>query len=139
MKSANEMELVALPGGRFAATASGIKLAEVWDSATRTHTHQLRGHTGKLRCVAALPGGLLAKGGEDKTARLWNAADGVHLKRHAGRVYSLAVLPDGRARKRLRRLHHSLVGCCDARLHRGAAARKQHMGCCRFKRRPPCE
>jgi hypothetical protein len=91
--------IAALPGGRFATAGYTTQLAEVWDAGTGQRLHQLRGHTGYVRCVAALPGGLLASGNDDKTVRIWNAATGAHvstLEGHTGTVFALAALPDGR-------------------------------------------
>jgi WD40 repeat protein len=91
--------IAALPGGRFATAGYFTYLAEVWDAGTGKCLHQLRGHTGSVRCVAALPGGLLASGSNDKTVRIWNAATGAHvstLEGHTDYVLALAALPDGR-------------------------------------------
>jgi WD40 repeat protein len=91
--------IAALPGGRFATAGWDTNLIEVWDAGTGARLHQLRGHTGNVRCVAALPGGLLASGSYDKTVRIWNATTGAHvstLEGHTNWVWALAALPDGR-------------------------------------------
>jgi hypothetical protein len=91
--------IAALSGGRFATAGGVTNLAEVWDAGTGARLHQLRGHTGYVWCVAALPGGLLASGSDDKTVRIWNAATGAHVSTLVGHKYSvfaLAALPDGR-------------------------------------------
>jgi WD40 repeat protein len=88
-----------LPGGRFATAGFYTKLVEVWDAGTGQRLHQLRGHTDFVRCVASLPGGLLASGSDDNTARIWNVATGAHvatLEGHTNWVTALAALPDGR-------------------------------------------
>ncbi len=92
--------IAALPGGRFATAGADTSL-EVWDAGTGQRFHQLRGHTGDVWCVAALPGGLLASGSidNDNTVRIWNAATGAHvatLEGHTDKVWALAALPDGR-------------------------------------------
>ena len=95
----NAMGIAALPGGQFATAGGNTKLVEVWDAGTGARLHQLRGHTDVVRCVAALPGGLLASGSFDKTVRIWNAATGAHvstLEGHKMRLWALAALPDGR-------------------------------------------
>ena len=93
-------KITALPGGRFATAGGGTMLVEVWDDAgTGQRLHQLRGHTVNVQCVAALPGGLLASGSDDKTVRIWNADTGAHvatLEGHGNAVHALAAFPDGR-------------------------------------------
>jgi WD40 repeat protein len=91
--------IAALPGGRFATAGWRTNLVEVWDAGTGQRLHQLRGHTDTVQCVAALPGGLLASGSNEKTVLIWNAATGAHvatLEGHTGMVVALAALPDGR-------------------------------------------
>ncbi len=60
----------------------------------------LRGHAGRVRCVAYLPDGLtLASAGDDKIVRLWDAASGRErqaLHEHQGMVGDLAFSPDGK-------------------------------------------
>src|SRR5262245_9362040 len=60
----------------------------------------LSGHEAGVHAVAFIGDGkLLATGSEDKTIRLWNAADGkviATLKGHTGGVQSLAPAPDGK-------------------------------------------
>lgn len=55
----------------------------------------LRGHTGSIWCLAALPDGRIASGSRDKTVRVWDAGEYTTLE-HPETVWCLAVLPDGR-------------------------------------------
>jgi len=60
----------------------------------------LKGHKGKVPCLAISPDGrLLASGSSDKTVRLWNLADGMLLKTIEGNrpIRCLAISPDGQA------------------------------------------
>ncbi len=97
--------IAALPGGQFAAAVGGSSAdtakcaVEVWDAGTGIRLHSLRGHADRVSCVAALPGGLLASGSNDKTVRIWSAATGAHeatLEGHTGKIVGLAALPSGR-------------------------------------------
>ena len=90
--------IAALPGGRFATAPGNASPAAVWDAATATRICELQGHTGNVRCVASVPGDLVATGSSDETVRIWRAATGVHvstLKGHTDCVNALAMLPDG--------------------------------------------
>jgi hypothetical protein len=90
--------IAALPGGRFAIAGWSDASASVWDAASRARVCELTGHSGRVRCVAPLPGGLVATGGSDATVRLWTTAAGapVATLQHGGDVWALAVLSDGR-------------------------------------------
>ncbi|MGL4462299.1 MAG: WD40 repeat domain-containing protein, partial [Planctomycetia bacterium] len=61
---------------------------------------ELRGHDALVYAVAFSPDGkMLASGGFDKKATLWNTDDGKSLRSweaHGGPVYSLAFAPDGK-------------------------------------------
>ena len=46
--------------------------------------------------LAALPNGLLANGGFDKTVRVWDVGARAVLQEHVWAVTALAALPDGR-------------------------------------------
>ena len=65
----------------------------------------LRGHTGSIWCLAALPDGRIASGSRDKTVRVWDAGKYTTLE-HPETVWCLSVLPDGRLAS----------GCADGRV-----------------------
>lgn len=93
------IRITALPGGQFATAGDMTNIVEVWDLDAGKRFKQLRGHTGGVCCVAALPGGFLAFGGLDNTVRIWNAGTGAlesTLEGHTFWVWALAVLRDGR-------------------------------------------
>jgi hypothetical protein len=85
--------------------------ARLWDVATGEEVRRFTGHTAPVRCVCFSPDGrqaLTAGGGRetwngwpvavDCTARLWDVAGGVELRRftgHAAPVVSVAFFPDG--------------------------------------------
>jgi len=101
-------EMAALSGGRLAIATGGVRgseeppTIEVLDARSGQRLHQLLGHTKAILCLAALPGGLLASGGDDnndnKPVRIWNVDTGAQvgtLEGHTSTVWSLAALPDG--------------------------------------------
>jgi WD40 repeat protein len=61
----------------------------------------LRGHTGRVLCVAEIPGrGLLLSGGLDRTIRVWDLRrmeEVGELREHRDRVTALVALPDERS------------------------------------------
>ena len=90
--------LAALSDGRFAAACGITNTIKLWDR-TLQRPLVLKGHGDSVNCVAALSGGLLMSGSDDKTVRIWNAATGAHvatLEGHTDCVHALAALPGGR-------------------------------------------
>jgi WD40 repeat protein len=59
----------------------------------------IKGHEGGVKAVAVTSDGRIVSGGDDKTARIWDARTGdqlLQLKGHESGVYAVAVTPDGR-------------------------------------------
>jgi WD40 repeat protein len=100
--------VAALPGGRLATAGYTCGAVSVWEAgALRQRVCELPkgAHTEGVASLAALPGGLLATGSDEKslgrnwTIGLWCAATGARvgtLDCERGHVYALAVLGDGR-------------------------------------------
>jgi WD40 repeat protein len=69
-------------------------------SGADAHLYIQSGHSSSINSAAFSPEGrLLLTGSSDRTARLWDAASGMELRRffgHTGRVNSVAFSPDGR-------------------------------------------
>jgi hypothetical protein len=84
-------------GTRYATTVLD-RIPVIWDRATNTELHRLRGHREDVQCVRfSLDGRLLATGGRDDVAIVWDAASGTLLRRlvgHAGTIDDLAFSPD---------------------------------------------
>ncbi len=82
--------------GKIAATGDAAGAIKLWDLATLKDPKVLSGHAAPVTGVALLEGKLVSIS-EDKTLRLWNAADGAELAKietpAAGT--SLVVLPAG--------------------------------------------
>ena len=88
------------PDGSLIATASG-DLTRIWDAAKGSSraTRTLTGHAAPTTAVAFSPdGSLIATASNDNTARIWEAATGIHratLKGHVGPVWDAVFSPDG--------------------------------------------
>ena len=91
---------VVLPDGRTAVTAGQDGTAKVWDLASGTVTHTLRGHTAEVGRVAPVgDSGHVVTISADGTAREWDVTNGRAvgdpLPLGCGRVICLAPLPGG--------------------------------------------
>ena len=87
------------PDGRWLATASYDKTVRVWNIASKSPPHILRGHEQGVNAVAISPEGkLLASGSWDHNVIIWDYTSGKKLntfKRHRSGVATLAFTPDG--------------------------------------------
>ena len=88
--------LVAVGGrpGRFGSVV-------VWDVASKTITHDLRGHADSVLNAALAPDGrTLATAGYDRLIKLWDVVEGKEirtLKEHTDAVHGIAFSPNGRS------------------------------------------
>ncbi|KAI4862457.1 WD40-repeat-containing domain protein [Hypoxylon rubiginosum] len=64
------------PNGQFLASASDDRTVRVWDTATGTTQHTLKGHKDWVYSVAISSTGIIASGSDDDTVRLWSASTG---------------------------------------------------------------
>ena len=107
----------------FAVFCSIIGAAAVYGEEVVTEPiRTFGGHTGYVWSVAFSPDGTkVLTGSDDKTARLWDAATGVHIRTfgHTGAVYSVAYSPDGT---------EVLTGSFDSKARLWNAATGAHIG-----------
>jgi WD40 repeat protein len=90
--------LVVLPDGSHAVSASWDHTLRLWDIGTGAEVRRFEGHTEKASGLAAW-GPYLLSGGMDGTVRLWEIATGKEVRRfegHPGGVHAVAFSPDGR-------------------------------------------
>jgi RNA polymerase sigma factor (sigma-70 family) len=88
------------PDGKSLALATNDEKG-IWlfDPATGKACRAIAGHSGPVTAVAfSKEGKVLASGGTDKTARIWEFAGGreIHRFDHLDRVVSVALAPDGK-------------------------------------------
>ncbi len=86
------------PEGQHLAAAQD-RGAVILDIAKRHQTQEMKGHTGRITCLAYRPDGrVLATGSWDQTVRLWEVSTGkfiTALSGPTGRIYTLAYDADG--------------------------------------------
>jgi len=89
--------------GTELATTAGTSV-RVWNTRSGAEEVALKRHLGPIACAAFSPDGtLVATGGFDGEAHLWNAADGTHVRSlvdaegvcHLGWLFDLGFSPDG--------------------------------------------
>jgi WD40 repeat protein len=103
--------------GKLCATASTVNpLVQVWDVPGKKLVHVLKGHRDLgIWCVAfSRDGSLLATGGSDQTARLWDLKTGKELTKlegHGDKVIAVAFTPDSKV----------LATACNANMWSGAS------------------
>jgi WD40 repeat protein len=87
------------PSG-YGITALGDHTLKVWNLKSGQMVRTLKGHSGPVVAVAAMPNGRHAvSGSKDRMLRLWDLETGDSLnvfQGHAGSVNSVAITPDGR-------------------------------------------
>ena len=87
------------PDGAILASRSADDTIRLWDVATSTVTHTLRGHSGDVWSIAFHPdGNTIASGSRDNTIRLWDVATGAlkyTLTAHTEGVWKVAFSSDG--------------------------------------------
>ena len=100
------LNLAFSPDGKLLAGAVGALgsseppgVVAVWDLAARRTLRTLRGHTARITALAFSPDGkTLASGGEDRSVRFWDVADGVEtgrIEKNPGWVRSVIFTAGG--------------------------------------------
>jgi RNA polymerase sigma factor (sigma-70 family) len=95
------MQLVFTPDGKTLAVRDQGDTMLLWDVVGHKKLHELKGHKGRLACMALSPDGkTLASGSwQDPHIRLWDVATGtekLHFKAHGQDVLTIAYGPDGK-------------------------------------------
>lgn len=92
-------DVVFLPDGNAAITASTDRTLCIWDLATGQLRRRLTGHGGAVNAVAASrDGGVVVSASSDRTLRLWDPTTGEVqgvLDGHGGEITAVAVADDG--------------------------------------------
>src|SRR5262249_9303376 len=97
-ENANVRDVAFSPDGSRLAVSCYDHTVRVWDVATRTERHVLKGHTAPVYAVACRrDGALLASADQGSTVRLWDTATVHEVKElpHGSKVHRLAFSPDG--------------------------------------------
>ena len=96
-RQAREAEVLAVAcsaDGRYAATAGSDGLVHVWDARSARLAHSLRGHKGRVTCLAfrddASP--QLFSGGDDGSVKHWGAKAGAYVETLFGHEAPVAAL-----------------------------------------------
>lgn len=97
------------PDGKFLASGGDDNTVELWDTRTGRQVRSIKGHTRNIRSLPSIPDSvfsvsfspdskILASGGSDATAKLWDVNTGHELAslRNGGPVYSVCFSPDGK-------------------------------------------
>jgi hypothetical protein len=97
--SADVTHTITLPGGHMVSCSEQDHTICVWDPATGTLLHALRGHADAALGILALPGERVLSWSKDATLRIWDAARGAQIEvltGHTGYVWGARLLQDGR-------------------------------------------
>jgi WD40 repeat protein len=89
------------PDGKYLASASYDKTAQIWDALTGKHLYTYKGHLGRVNSLCWSPDShMLASASDDTQVCLWEPLTGrtdYTFKRHTGPVNVVAWSPDGQS------------------------------------------